>query len=139
MLSLEEYKQHFNDHFGRTVGYTMTAISEKESVYEMQVEMKHWNPNGIMHGGALFSVMDSGQGALVHFILDSRSVFGTTAEATIRYRRPHKTGRVLVRTTVQDRKRSLLFVRSEAFNEAGELLAELTEKWMVLPRRAENA
>ncbi len=134
MLTLEEYKKHFNDHFARTVGYEMTAISEKESIYEMMVEEKHWNPNGIMHGGALFSIMDSGQGALVHFVLNAREVFGTTAEASIRYRKPHKSGRIVVRTVIEERKRSLLYVRSTAFNEQNEVLAELSEKWMILPR-----
>jgi len=134
-MELEEYKKAFNDHFSRTVGYEMTAISRSQSVYEMIVEEKHWNPNNIMHGGALFSVMDSGQGALVHYILNTKEVFGTTAEATIRYRKPHKEGRIVVRTTVTERKRSILYVRTEAFNEQGDLLAELTEKWMILPRK----
>ena len=134
-MELEEYKKAFNDHFSRTVGYEMTAISRSQSVYEMIVEEKHWNPNNIMHGGALFSVMDSGQGALVHYILNTKEVFGTTAKATIRYRKPHKEGRIVVRTTVTERKRSILYVRTEAFNEQGDLLAELTEKWMILPRK----
>lgn len=133
-MELEEYRKAFNDHFSRTVGYEMKAISESESVYEMVVEQKHWNPNQIMHGGALFSIMDSGQGALVHYILDTKKVFGTTAEATIRYRKPHREGRIVVRTTVRERRRNLMYVRTEAFNEQGELLAELTEKWMVLSR-----
>ena len=42
---------------------------------------EHCNPSGILHGGALFSVMDSGRGAFVHYIIDEKWTYAATGGA----------------------------------------------------------
>ncbi len=132
MYNLEEYRKLFDDKFGRHVGCEMVEITQDHCVYRLDVKDHHWNPNRVAHGGAIFSAMDSCQGAFVHYILDVKKNFGTTAEANIRYRKAHAAGPITIRTTLREKKRNILFVETTAENEKGELIAVLSEKWMVL-------
>ena len=133
-MDLESYRKVFADNFGRLLGCEMTAISSEKCVYLFHAKEEHWNPNGVVHGGALFAAMDSCQGAFVHFILDLKKEFGTTAEASMRFKKPHRLGPVTITTTLRDRKRNIMFVQTVAENERGETVALVSEKWMVLPR-----
>ncbi len=131
---LETYRKLFADRFGALLGCEMKAISPDECVYELEIRPDHWNPNETAHGGALFGAMDSCQGALVHYTLDWEKQLGTTAEATIRYKQPVRDGLVRIVTTIPKRNRKVWLVRTEAFDQHGNLLAYLDEKWMILNR-----
>ncbi|MBL8020810.1 MAG: PaaI family thioesterase [Leptospirales bacterium] len=134
MLSPQDYAVKFDDHFGKLLGLKLVSISPDECLYEYNPTDEHHNPNGVLHGGALYSAMDSCQGALVHFTLDWDIENGTTAESTIRYRRPHRLGPIAIRSRIVERKRKIVYVETFAHNEPGELLAELHEKWMLLSK-----
>ncbi|MBI3396474.1 MAG: PaaI family thioesterase [Spirochaetia bacterium] len=139
MKNLEEYRKLFHDRFGQHIGCEMLEITQEYCVYRLDAKEHHWNPNKVTHGGAIFSAMDSCQGAFVHYLLDLSTSFGTTAEATIRYKKPHLVGPLTIRTTLRDRKRNLLFVETSAQNSEGEVVAVLSEKWMVLSSRGRSS
>ena len=121
-----------NDQLGKLLGGRLVELTSEECVYEYQALPAHHNPNGILHGGALYSVMDSSQGAFVHFTLDSQWRAAATGTATIRYEAPVKTGKVRIRTFLKGRDGRKIFVRSEAHDEAGKLLASLEEVWIAI-------
>jgi hypothetical protein len=76
--------------------------------------------------------MDSSQGAFVHFILDEKFRAAATGTSTIRYEAPVKEGVIRIRTWLKGQEGRKLFVRSEARNEAGTLMAGLEEIWIAL-------
>ena len=67
----ENFKKFFaaHDRLGSLLGAKLVSLDQKECVYAYDPSPQHYNPNGILHGGALYTVMDSSQGAFVHFIL----------------------------------------------------------------------
>jgi acyl-CoA thioesterase len=127
------YKSSFQraDQLGVLLGARLVSLTETEVIYEYSVKSEHFNPNGILHGGALFSVMDSSQGALMHYVLAdefSRTVSGT---ATIRYEAPVSAGSVSIRTTLNRREGRKYFVDSVACQEA-KVVARLEEVWIAI-------
>ena len=81
------YIKYFEAHdkFGNLLGARILSITSEECLCEYTVSPAHFNPNGILHGGTLYGVMDSIQGAFVHFILDAKYRMAATGTATIRY------------------------------------------------------
>lgn len=120
------------DRLGSLLGGKLLSISGEESFYEYSPVAAHHNPNGILHGGALYTAMDSSQGAFVHFILEEKFRCAATGTATIRYEAPVTSGKVKIRTWLKGREGRKLFVSSEAKNEQGKLLATLEEIWIAI-------
>lgn len=121
-----------NDALGGLLGCRLVSISNDACIYEYEARPEHFNPNGILHGGALFTAMDSSQGAFVHFFLEDAYRYASTGSAEIRYRAPVKSGKVTIRTTLKERKRKILRVLSVATDESGGEIAILEETWVAI-------
>ncbi|MCE9501943.1 MAG: PaaI family thioesterase [Leptospira sp.] len=136
MKNPEEYIRYFEnkDRFGSLLNVKPVKVSDEECLYEYTAVPEHYNPNGMLHGGALYGAMDSAQGAFVHFIVDTEHHFATTATASIRYRKALKNEKVLIRVRLKEKKKKLLYVIAEAILPGGEIVAELDETWMILPK-----
>jgi len=128
----DSYVQNFlsRDRLGSLLGGVFISLSENECIYEYSVNPEHYNPNGILHGGALYSIMDSSQGMLVHSTLDKTFSFVATGTSTIKYLAPLKTGKVRIRTVIQERTGRKIFVNSTASDEGGRSVATLDEIWI---------
>lgn len=123
-----------SDRLGGLLGAQILKLDRESCLSEYSVSERHFNPNGILHGGALFSVMDSAQGAFVATLLD-RKVFrsAVTGTATVKYFAPLQSGQVQIETLLLRQEGRKLFVRSQA-KTAGKdgpvLVAELEEVWI---------
>ena len=135
MKDPEKYIAHFSDkdRFGSMLGGRILSISAHECVYEFTPLKDHFNPNGILHGGALFSVMDSCQGAFVHYVLDPIYKFAATGTATIRFQSPALDETIKIRTWLTKTERRKLVVNSSATGVDGREIATLEEIWIAIP------
>ncbi|XDD49728.1 PaaI family thioesterase [Leptospira sp. WS92.C1] len=122
------------DTFGNLLGAKAISVSRTECVYEYEVQNVHLNPNGILHGGILFSVMDSCQGGFIHFFLDPIYKYAATGTATIRYLKPIQSGSVRIRSTLKEQKRRRLVIVSHVYDEEGAEIAVLEEIWIAIPK-----
>lgn len=131
---LPEYTKRFveKDKMGATIGARFVSLTLRECVYEYDVSESHYNPNGILHGGALYTVMDSAQGMFVHAILDDKFKAAATGTSTIKYLAPVKSGTVKIITTLIEKKERKIFVASKAFDQSGVQVADLEEIWIAL-------
>lgn len=131
----ESYKKFFaeNDKLGSLLGAKLLSISAEECLCEYVVSPSHFNPNGILHGGALYAAMDSSQGAFVHFILDPAFQAAATGTATIRYEAPLREGKIQIRTWLKGQERRKIYVNSEARDANGRVVATLEEIWIAMP------
>ena len=120
------------DRFGSLLGCKFVAVSKTECIYEYEPREEHFNPNGILHGGALFSAMDSSQGAFVHFILDPIYQYAATGTATIRFQAPVLKGTIRIRTWLKQIERRKLFIWSSAFDGQSKEVATLEEIWIAI-------
>jgi acyl-coenzyme A thioesterase PaaI-like protein len=128
-----EYLRVFSerDLFGTRVGHRYVSISRAECISEYTAQSEHTNPNGIVHGGALYSAMDSAQGAFMHFILDATFSFAATGTATIRYDAPLRDETVHIRTWLERSEGRKFFIASEA-KVADKRVALLNEVWIAV-------
>ena len=89
--SVEEYVEWFKkkDRLGSQFNIKIVSLDGDECVAEYQALEEHYNPNDILHGGALYTVMDSCQGAFLHFAqVPEEYKAAATGTATIKYVKP---------------------------------------------------
>ncbi len=131
---LKAYIEHFvnKDKFGALMGGQFVSIDSSECIFQYEVNPQHFNPNGILHGGALYGVMDSSQGMFIHFILDDAFKAAATGTATIKYLAPLTSGRVKIRTFLKERQGRKYFINSVATDAAGKEVATLEEIWIAM-------
>lgn len=126
------YAENFmkNDRMGSLFGHQIVSLDTQECISRYKVQEAHFNPNGILHGGALFAAMDSAQGAFVHYVLDEKFKFASTGTATIRYSAPVRSGVVTLRTWITETQNRKIFVSSQAYDDQGSEVARLDEIWI---------
>lgn len=131
---LNAYIEGFSqfDKMGNFIGAEVVSLNEKECVFAYQVNPAHFNPNGILHGGALYAVMDSSQGAFIHYILDDKFKFAATGTSVIKYTAPVLSGRIEIRTWLKNIDNRKYFIDSEAKDESGKVVATLEETWIAI-------
>ena len=83
------------------------------------------NPQGVLHGGAIASVMDISMGHLIAKVAGP----GATIEMKIQFMRPVSTGTLTAEGRFTRRGRSLSFLESRLLTEDGKLAAHATATW----------
>ncbi|EKR17130.1 conserved hypothetical protein [Leptospira interrogans serovar Manilae] len=132
----QEFAEYFQkqDRFSHKIGYKILSVSPGESEYEISVDDTFFNPVNIVHGGALFSAMDSSAGAAMAAWIRSSDLkykFMATASAEIKYRKSVTKGKIRIQSKITDQKRSIVKLHSQAFDEEENLVAELFSTWVV--------
>lgn len=97
--------------FARFVGLRIVSVSRGRVVLEVEVRPHHHNPAGVVHGGALFTLLDTAMGATLRTVQPPGRPFAAT-EIHIRYLEP------VVRGTVRGEARIVRLGRSIAVMEA---------------------
>lgn len=97
--------------FSDNVGCRLVAVGEHSAHVDLQVDEHLRNRHGLLHGGALFTLMDVTMGLACSSAhgFDRNSV---TLEAKINYVRPVRDGVVKCRATVLHAGRSTLVVEA---------------------------
>jgi uncharacterized protein (TIGR00369 family) len=119
------------DRLGVHMGARFVSLNDGVCVYDYEANDAHFNPGGMLHGGALYVVMDSSQGMLVYSLVKAPEI-AATGTATIKYLAPVRRGRIVVTTTLAKREGRKLFIHSEATDEQGTAVAVLDEVWIVM-------
>lgn len=118
------------DRLGAVVGARFISLHDGVCTYEYMASDAHHNPGGMLHGGALFTVMDSSQGMLVYSIMTPPAI-AVTGTATIKYLAPVSHGRIVVTTSIARREGRKLFVHSDAVDANQVAVAVLDSVWIV--------
>lgn len=90
---------------------------------------KHRNPSGLVHGGVIFSLIDSAVAAAVLHTLDDNEWMATQS-STIDFLRP-ATGRITARARVDRRGRMTAYAAGEAMNDEGRVVAKTSAVWAI--------
>ncbi len=126
-------REEFGDFFlARLLGLIITYPEDACEV-AFDAENFLFNPQGTLHGGVLATALDIAMGHLVH----RHAGAGTTLEMKVQFLAPVHGGRVSCRSEAL-RRGGIWFLRAEAHNEAGVLLAYATSTWKLL-KTAERA
>ncbi len=97
----------------------------------LDVEERHANPMGTVHGGILCDLADAAMGMSFASTLDEGESF-TTLELKINYLRPFWTGRLTARGRVVQRGRTVGMTECDVEDADGRLIARASSTCLVL-------
>ena len=89
----------------------------------VEVDARHLNPAGAVHGGLLATLVDTTMGAAVRSAVDDESA--ATSQLTVTYLRPGEPGQLLVTARVSKRGDSLTMCEAEVEQDGRTLVHAL--------------
>ena len=93
------------------MGFDLDTPEPGVAVGTLDVTADHLNPNGVVHGGVVFALVDTTMGSATMSVLDEGNICASI-EAGIRYLRPITGGRITARTEVLRRGRRVVHLTS---------------------------
>lgn len=122
------------------VGFRLTAISPDASIVELDVDERHANPTGLLHGGILCDIADAAMGLAYATTLKPDEAF-TTLELKINFLRCVRHGRLRAIGRVVRAGRTISLVESDVVDAESRLIARATGTFMTLQgaKRADGA
>jgi len=108
---------------GRLLGFALKAIEPGRAVFEMDVDERHHNPMGTLHGGVYCDLADAAMGFAYAATLGTGESF-TTVELKINFLRAVRKGKLIAEAKVVKAGSTLGYVECEVTDEAGKLVAK---------------
>ena len=115
--------------YARLLGLEFVGADRGAAAFALEVREELTRMGGIVHGGALASLLDTAAAFAVHTLLEAgeRTV---TVDLTIHFLRPVVAGRVEARARVLREGRRIVIISAEATDQAGLLLATATTTYV---------
>jgi len=101
--------------FRDLVGVTFTRVDDGYSHCVLEVGKKLLNPAGIVHGGALYTLADSGMGAALFSFVDEGELF-LTIETSVFYFKAVSSGTLTCEARVVHRGKRIAVMEAEIKN-----------------------
>ena len=115
--------------FGELIGLEFEEFGDGRSRCTLEVTAELLNPHGVVHGGAIYSMADTGMGAALYSDIEEDELC-TTIEIKITYLRAVRSGRLVCDTRVLNRTRKVAALESE-IRSGGELVAKASGTFYV--------
>jgi len=125
------------DLFGDFIGLTMTKCENGYSQCVLKVNNTLFNPLGTTHGGATYTMADSGMGSALYATLNEDELC-STVETQIIYFKAVKSGKLICDTKIIHRSKRYAVLESEIKHD-GQLVAKAVGTWIIYKKRAEKA
>ena len=116
--------------FNEMMGIEITEVGDGHVQLEMNADASHWSSADRLHGGVLFSLLDTALGrAVVSALEEGRG--STTIESKINFFRPVLEGRLTADARVLNRGRRTAYAEGEIRDAEGRLVARATGTFML--------
>ena len=116
---------------GRLIGFVMKSIEVGHAVFEMEVDDRHHNPMGTLHGGIYCDLADAAMGFAYASTLAEGEAF-TTVELKINFLRAVRKGALTADAKVVKAGSTLGYIECDVRDEAGKLVAKVASTCMKL-------
>jgi uncharacterized protein (TIGR00369 family) len=110
-------------HFLALVGAPVPEAGEGTARLVVEVDERHFNPAGAVHGGMIATLVDATMGAAVRSTVDEESP--ATSQLTITYLRPGKAGELVVTAEVTKSGDNLTMCEAEVEQDGRTLVHAL--------------
>jgi len=115
------------------VGVEFHETEPGRSIATLQVLAHHFNTVGVVHGGAIFTLADTGMAAaLIPDLKEGEAC--ATSNLTINYFRPVVSGPIVCTSRIVNRGKTLANIEGEC-HVAGKLVARANGTWAIFARR----
>ncbi len=115
----------------RLIGFRMTAAEPGRTTFELEVDERHGNPMGTLHGGILCDLADAAMGTAYATLLEEGETF-TTLELKINFLRPFWTGTLTAAGSVVQRGRTVGLAECDVLDGEGRLVARASSTCLTL-------
>lgn len=132
---MERWAEAAKHTYWELLGCQIEEISETKVVAYLDIESRHRNLIGILHGGVHASIMDSAMGLIAMIARPGADV--VTVNLNMNYVAPTREGRIYVTAEIVHGSRKLVTTQAYARTESGDLLAFGTGTFRVLDHKSE--
>jgi uncharacterized protein (TIGR00369 family) len=108
--------------FYATLGFRFDEVSAGRARLRMDVDQRHLNADGIVHGGLLPALADAAMGSAARTLHGERAQL-LTVESSLRYLRAVEGGRITAEARVVKAGRRVAFMEVDVADSGGELVA----------------
>jgi uncharacterized protein (TIGR00369 family) len=115
----------------RLLGFVLKSIEPARAIFEMEVDERHHNPLGTLHGGIYCDLADAAMGYAYGATLAEGETF-TTVELKINFLRAVRKGTLIAEARVVKAGRTLGYVECDVKDHTGKLVARATSTCMKL-------
>jgi len=115
----------------RLLGFVVKAIEPGRAVFEMEVDDRHHNPLGTLHGGIYCDLADAAMGFAYAATLGDGETF-TTVELKINFFRAVRQGKLTAEARVIKSGSTLGYVECDVRDTSGKLVAKAASTCMKL-------
>jgi uncharacterized protein (TIGR00369 family) len=115
----------------RLLGFVMKSLSPGHAVFEMEVDERHHNPMGTLHGGVYCDLADAAMGYAYAATLGEGETF-TTIELKINFLRAVRKATLTAEARVVKAGSTVGYVECDVKDQAGRLVARAASTCMKL-------
>jgi uncharacterized protein (TIGR00369 family) len=116
---------------GRLVGFVLKSIEPGHAIFEMEVDERHHNPMGTLHGGIYCDLADAAMGFAYASTLGEGETF-TTIELKINFLGAVRKATLTADARVVKAGSTLGYVECEVKDQTGKLVAKVASTCMKL-------
>ena len=91
--------------------FTIQEVSEGVAVAALDIDDRHLNPNGVIHGGVIFTLADTAMGKATMSVLREGQICASI-ELSVRYLRPINKGKLIATASVIKAGKSVVHLES---------------------------
>lgn len=117
----------------RLIGMRLASAGPGLATFVLDVDERHHNPMGSVHGGILGDLADAAMGYAVISTLAADETF-TTLEMKVNFLRPAFSGRLRCHGRVESRGKTIAYAVADVLNEEGKLVAKAVSTNLVQKR-----
>ena len=121
--------------FAELRGMRAKSVGDGQARFELDVESRHLNPNGALHGGVIYSLADTAMGAALFSRLDPGEQCATL-EIKMSYLAPVMCGTIAVDAAVVQRTKRIGVLEAKVFGDGDRLVAVATGTFYIQVPRA---
>jgi uncharacterized protein (TIGR00369 family) len=115
------------------LGFVPRESSPGTATWEYEVDPEHFNPNGVLHGGVLMSLLDTAMGHAVAEMVVHEGRFNAAAQMNVHFTAPIRRGVIRARAEVRKLGKRLAVVDAEATDDEGRVVGIATATHALLP------
>jgi acyl-CoA thioesterase len=115
--------------FGEIIGLHVEHQAAGESTLSLSVAERHLNPHQVVHGAVVYALADTGMGAALYPTLAPGEICATI-DVKINYFKPVASGKLICKTEVLNRGKSIANLESRIYSE-GTLVAQANGNYAI--------